>query len=56
MKINFPTLAEDPAKILGIENVPGLPATYVFGPDGKLRTALYGLQTTKSLQQAMGVR
>ncbi len=50
----FPTLAEDPAPLLGLGNIPGLPATYVFNPKGKLVKTLLGLQTEASLVKAIG--
>ncbi len=52
--VKFPTLASDPAKQLGIDNVPGLPATYVIGPNGKLRQRLLGIQTEATLAAAIG--
>lgn len=52
--VKFPTLASDPAGWLGIDNVPGLPATYIVGPDGKLRQRLLGIQTETSLAAAIG--
>ena len=55
MKIQFPTLSKDPAQELAIGNVPGLPITYVFGPNGKLQNTLYGSQTRENLEQAIGI-
>lgn len=53
MHIQFPVLTRDPAAELGIQHVPGLPATYVFSPDGTLRQRLLGRQTQKTLQAAI---
>lgn len=53
MKVQFPTLAVDPAKVLGIPHVPGLPATYLINPKGKLSKRLLGMQSEKSLIAAM---
>lgn len=54
MGIEFPTLSQDPAAAIGIKSIPGLPATYVINPKGKLSEALFGMQTRKSLEQAIG--
>jgi len=51
--IQFPVLTSDPAKQLGIDNVPGLPATFIIGPDGKVVKQLYGIQTRQSLEEAL---
>jgi thiol-disulfide isomerase/thioredoxin len=53
MGIDFPTLAEDPASLIGIGNIPGLPATYILDRNGKVVKSLYGIQTEKSLIEAM---
>lgn len=53
MGIEFPVLREDPANILSFGNVPGLPATYVLGKDGKLKQRLLGEQTVATLEVAI---
>lgn len=53
MKIQFPTLSSDPATALGLGNVPGLPATYIFNPQGKLSQRLLGIQDYASLASAI---
>lgn len=53
MDIQFPVLTTDPAKHLGIETLPGLPATYVFAPKGKLVRKLYGPQTQNDLEKVI---
>ena len=50
--IQYPILASDPAAQLGIDSIPGLPATYIIDPNGKLHTPLFGEQTVKSLEKA----
>lgn len=54
MQINFPTLKHDPAKQLGINAIPGLPATFIFSPQGKLVKSLFGPQTNADLAEALG--
>jgi len=49
----FPTLTTDPAKQLGVNHVPGLPATFIIGPDGKLKKMLLGEQTQQSIEEIM---
>lgn len=49
MKIEFTTLKYDPGMEVGIEHVPGLPATYIINPKGKLVKTLLGEQTENSL-------
>lgn len=51
--IAFPVLTTDPAKELGINDIPGLPSTYVIGPDGQVAKRLFGVQTEKSLEEAL---
>ncbi len=53
MGIEFPTLTQDPASAIGITSLPGLPATYIINPKGKLSEALFGMQTKKSLEEAI---
>ncbi len=54
MNIQFVTLKYDPALDLGIDHVPGLPATYIFNPQGKKVKTLLGEQTLNSLEKAIG--
>jgi peroxiredoxin len=53
MGIKYPTLVGDPARKLGLGNIPGLPATFIFAPNGQLKARLLGLQTKASIQRAM---
>lgn len=52
-KIAYPSLQYDPGRALDIGEIRGVPATFVFNPEGTLSTALYGGQTAKSLSQAL---
>lgn len=49
MKIQYTSLKKDPAQSLGLGEIPGLPATFVFSPDGQLVKALFGKQSEQSL-------
>jgi thiol-disulfide isomerase/thioredoxin len=51
--IRYPSLSEDPRPQLGLEHVRGVPATFVFDPEGHLSTVLYGAQTQTTLSQAI---
>lgn len=53
LDIQYPSLMDDPSKILGLEQVRGVPATFVFNPQGQLSTTLYGGQTVSSLNAAI---
>ena len=53
MKIEYTSLETDPATELGLGDIPGLPATFIFSPDGKLVKKLFGEQTEKSLRAAL---
>lgn len=44
-KINYPSLAEDPATVLHLGNIIGIPATFIFDPRGTLVKTLYGEQS-----------
>jgi len=55
MGVTFPTLREDPSKMLGIKSLPGIPATYIISPIGKIKTHLFGIQTRESLEREIGL-
>ncbi len=55
MGVAFPTLNNDPAQLLDLGDIPGLPATYIFNPQGKLSKRLLGVQNQKTLAHAIGV-
>ncbi len=55
MGVLFPTLITDPSDTFGITSIPGLPMSFLIGPDGKLKQTLLGEQTQYSLEQAMGL-
>lgn len=51
--ISYPNLLVDPAQSLQLGNIPGIPATYVFSPQGVLQERLLGEQTQASLKKAL---
>ncbi|WP_133131210.1 TlpA disulfide reductase family protein [Legionella yabuuchiae] len=51
--IKYPNLSQDPSAFFHIGDIRGVPVTFVFNPEGKLRKTLYGPQTIKSLRQVM---
>ncbi|KTD24065.1 MULTISPECIES: TlpA family protein disulfide reductase [Legionella] len=51
--ISYPSLQYNPARELKLGDIRGVPATFVFSPEGKLRDALYGNQTVESLNRAI---
>nr|HAT8713831.1 redoxin domain-containing protein [Legionella jordanis] len=53
-RINYPSLQNDPAQVLHLKNIPGVPATFVFNPEGKLSQTLFGPQTLLSLNEVIG--
>lgn len=54
LNIQFPVLSTDPAELLGIEEVTGLPTTFILSSNGKIQKRLLGPQTQHSLEAAMG--
>ena len=55
-KITYPSLREDPADSLALGDLVGVPATFVFNPQGKWVTTLYGAQTLTTLDKAIGLQ
>lgn len=53
LALQYPSLANDPSSQLRLGDIRGVPATFVFNPQGKLSDVLYGAQTQASLNQAM---
>jgi thiol-disulfide isomerase/thioredoxin len=51
--INYPSLRHDPSKLLELGALVGVPATYVFNPQGQWVDTLYGGQTKTSLNKAI---
>lgn len=49
LKIQFPQLTTNPADHYGIDDIPGLPLTFVINPEGKIVRRLMGAQTEASL-------
>lgn len=52
--IAFPTLLDDPQRLLGYEEATVLPMTVVIAPDGALHRILVGPQTAETLLSAKG--
>lgn len=52
-KIGYPSLQYDPGPQLRLGNIRGVPATFVFNPEGKFSGILYGGQTSNSLKQML---
>lgn len=52
-KISYPSLQHNPARELKLGDIRGVPATFVFNPEGKFQGALWGSQTLKSLNKAI---
>lgn len=52
-QITYPSLGKDPASVLKLGALRGVPATFVFNPEGQFITTLYGSQTLASLQKAI---
>jgi len=50
LNVAFPTLTKDPAALFGIGQIPGLPASYLIAPNGKLKNTLFGTQSQASLE------
>lgn len=48
-QLNYPSLSTDPAALLQLGDIKGIPVTFVIGPNGKLFDTQYGEQTIKSL-------
>lgn len=48
-KLHYPSLSSDPAKALQLEDIRGVPVTFVFDPKGTLKTTLYGGQSYDNL-------
>ncbi len=51
LNILYPSLKEDPSMELELGDIRGLPATFIFNPQGQLSMTLYGGQTVKSLEE-----
>lgn len=52
-RINYPSLAKDPAFALNLGAIHGVPVTFVLNPEGVLVDTLYGGQTAASLSQVL---
>lgn len=49
--LHYPSLSVDPGPALHLGDIRGVPATFVFNPEGKLDDTLYGGQTMASLSR-----
>lgn len=56
LAVTFPMLREFPIQKYGINDISGLPTTYIVNPEGKLAKTLHGPQTQASLEAAMGIQ
>lgn len=54
LRLHYPSLSVDPAAALSLEQLRGVPATFIFNPQGQLSTTLYGGQTLRTLTAAIG--
>ncbi|RUQ91041.1 TlpA family protein disulfide reductase [Legionella septentrionalis] len=54
--IRYPALTNDPATLLKLGDIRGVPVTFVFNPQGELSGTLYGGQTSRSLSQIVASR
>ena len=48
-QIHYPSLAQDPSTSLQLGDIPGVPVTFIFNPQGKLVEQLYGGLTHQKL-------
>lgn len=53
--IEYPSLINDPAKMLRLGDITGVPMTFVFDPKGELSDTLYGGQTMDALMLSMNL-
>ncbi len=56
MGMVYPDLTTDPAAFLGIDNVSGLPTTFILDPKGRLFATLYGKQTQQELVELLELK
>ncbi len=49
----YPNLLSDPKAELNIDNIPGLPATFVISPEGKHLEPMYGEMTQERLEAVL---
>lgn len=53
LNINYPNLIQDPASQLHLDDIVGVPVTFVFNPEGRLVDTLYGGQSVKDLEKVV---
>ncbi len=56
LHIQYPVLLKNPAKELKLGYIVGIPATFIFNPEGKLVKKLYGEQTAKGLNKIIAAK
>lgn len=54
LNIQYPSLTRDPADSLALGDIVGVPATFVFNPNGELVARQFGKQTLASLKALVG--
>lgn len=54
LDMQYPLLSNDPITALGVQDIPGLPITFVIDPHGKLLPPLLGGQTEQSIAKVIG--
>lgn len=53
LDIRYPVLKKDPAEALHLGDITGVPATFVFNPQGELSKTLYGKLTVRRLKKVI---
>lgn len=53
LHIQYPSLASNPASDFGLEDIIGVPVTFIINPQGKLISTLYGGQNITTLERAL---
>lgn len=53
--IEYPSILQNSATNLKLGDIPVIPLTYVYNPEGKLITKLYGGQTVASIEKALNL-
>lgn len=51
--IQYPTILQDSVNNLQLGDIPVIPMTFIFNPQGELATKLYGGQTLASLEKTL---
>ncbi len=51
--IKYPNLLKNPAAQLHLGDITGVPVTFIFNPEGKLVSTLYGGQSARTLEKTI---